>query len=299
MAESVAPPGWEFEEGASIGAQRTVLRHIGGGSRFDVYLVWDERRLAIMVAKLLRPDLVEDEHALTELRREAEALDRLAHPMIVRGFDAVLSGPFPHLLIEHLEGWTLRRVIRRGGRLGPEQLLPLALHVASALHYLEAEGWVHLDVKPDNIIMGVPPRLIDLSVARTIERAGRLRSPLGTDPYMAPEQCDPQAYPGQIGPAADVWGLGATLHHAIAGEVPFDRVPDARDSPDPLVRFPQLREEPRPLPRGTPPELTDLLQAALRRDPAERTSAAELAAGLEPLVEALPRRMTLGRRGVL
>jgi len=298
MADAAPATGWGFAEGDPIGPERTVLSRLGGGSDFDVYLVWDERRFAIMVAKLLRPHLVDDEVALRHLRREAQALERLAHPVLVRAFDAVFDGPHPHLLVEHLEGSTLRSVIRRGGPLPIEQLLPLALHVAAALHYLTAEGWVHLDVKPDNIVMGIPPRLIDLSVARPVEDAAALRSALGTDAYMAPEQCDPSSQPGGVGPPADVWGLGATLHHAIVGEVPFPRATGDRDSTDPLLRFPQLHDIPRPLPPSTPGPLAALIGSALAPDPAARPSAAELAMGLEPLVDALPRRMTLSRRGI-
>jgi eukaryotic-like serine/threonine-protein kinase len=284
---------WGFDEGAPIAPGRTVLREIGGGSRYEALLVWDERLFAIMVAKVLRPDQAADDHALRELRREAEALERLAHPVIVRGFDAVLHGPHPHLLIEHLEGPTLRRVIKRGGPLPLQQVLPLALHVAAALHYMARERMVHLDVKPDNIVMGVPPRLIDLSIARDLERAARLRGPIGTDSYMAPEQCGAD---GRMGTACDVFGLGATLFHALTGRKPFPREPHARDSDEPAVRFPQLSEEPLPLPGRLPAPLTRLLARMLDRDPAARPPAAEVATELEPLVAALPRRLTFGRR---
>ena len=288
---------WGFEEGALLSPGRSVLKAIGGGSRFEVFLVWDERLFALMVAKVLRPDQAEDERALRELKRESELLDRLAHPVIVRGFDAVLEGPHPHLLIEHLEGPTLRALLKRGGPLPLQQLLPLALHVAAAIHYLEQEEVVHLDVKPDNIVMGVPPRLIDMSVARTFERARRLSGTVGTDAYMSPEQCDTDSRPGQVGPPADVWGLGATLFHAVAGKVPFPRAKGARESGDLHVRFPQLAQDPGELPGNTPPALAELLLSALRKEPAERPSAAEFATGLEPLVAELPRKLTLGRRG--
>ena len=287
---------WGLEEGAEIAPGRSVLKELGGGNQYEVLLVWDDHRFAIMVAKLLRPHLVENERALRDLTLEAEALERLSHPVIVRGFDAVLDGPYPHLLVEHLEGPTLRRLIRRTGTLPLQQLLPLALHVAAALHYMAGEGMVHLDVKPDNIVMGVPPRLIDLSVARTLERAARLSGPLGTDPYMPPEQCDPQRYPGMVGPPSDVFGLAATLHHAVAGEVPFPRERDDRDSDDPVVRFPQLVRDPQPLPASTPDSLAELVARGLARDPADRPSAAEFAEALEPLVAALPSRMVLGRQ---
>jgi serine/threonine protein kinase len=253
-------PTWGLEEGDAIGPGRAVLRRLGGGRRFEVFLVWDDHRLSVLVAKVLRPDQAGH---LRDLVREGEALARLAHPVIVRGFETAVDGRFPHLLLEHLEGPTLRELVERDGALPLEQTLPLALHMASALHYLAAEGMVHLDVKPDNIVMGAPPRLIDFSVARSVAEAARLRRPVGTDAYMAPEQ----RRAGSVGPAADVFGLCATLHHAVAGA-----------------------RHPEPLPRRTPPALAGLLEAALAADPADRPSAAELAAGLEPLVVALPRR---------
>jgi serine/threonine protein kinase len=274
-----------------------VLRPLGGGSAYEAFLVWDERMFAITVAKVVRPDQVEDEHTMRGLRREAELALRLAHPVVVRAFDAVLEPPYPHLLLEHLEGPSLRRLIRKGGSLGTEQLLPLALHVASALHYLHQEEVVHLDVKPDNIIMGVPPRLIDLSVARSLARAARLSGTVGTDAYMAPEQCDTDAAPGMIGPQADVFGLGATVYHALTGDKPFPRPEGAREDDDPETRFPQLVEEPTPLPDGVPAPLAALLLRSLAGEPAERPTAAEFATALQPLVDALPRKMVLAKRG--
>jgi len=151
--------------------------------------------------------------------------------------------------------------------------------VAAALHYMGNEEWVHLDVKPDNIVMRVPPRLIDLSIARSVDRAARLRSPIGTDPYMAPEQCAPAKYPGEVGQPADVWGLGATLYRAVAGRGTFPRPAGAGDSDDPAVRFPQLVERPVQLADDVPSGLRELLERALARPPEERPTAAELALG--------------------
>ena len=280
-------PTWGLSEGDAIAPGRTVLRELGGGRRYEVFLVWDEHRLAVLVAKVLRPEFAGDEAALRELAVEGAALSRLAHPVVVRGFDVVTEGRFPHLLIEHLEGPTLRDLVLREGPIALEQLLPLGLHVASALHYLAGEGMVHLDVKPDNVVMGAPPRLIDLSVARTVAAAARLTSPVGTDSFMAPEQCEPER--GAIGPPADVFGLAATLYYALVGERPFPR--------DGAERFPQLVRDPAPLPRRVPGVLGDLLLAGLSREPAARPTALEFAGGLEPLVAGLPQRLVLGRRG--
>ncbi|HEY6730309.1 MAG TPA: serine/threonine-protein kinase [Solirubrobacterales bacterium] len=287
---------WEFEEGEELVAGRVVLKPIGGGNRYEVCLVWDESLYALAVAKVLRPDQASDEKALRDLGLEVEALRSLAHPTLVRSFDAVLEGPRPHVLIEHLEGPSLRRLLRRDGAIPLEQLLPLAAHVAGALQYMAQSGYVHLDVKPDNIVMGLPPRLLDLSIARTLERAGHTDGPLGTDPYMAPEQCVPRAAAlAPIGPATDVWGLGATLFHAVSGEKPFTK----GSGDEGAERFPQLVENPLPLPGWLPEELSALILQTLERVPAKRPTCAELVERLQPLVAALPRKMTLTRRGAL
>lgn len=289
---------WELEEGDEIAPGRSVLKSLGGGHLYEVYLVWDDKLFAVMVAKLLRPDLAEGERARRGLAREAEALARLSHPVLLRGFDASLEGEFPHVLVEHLEGPTLRRLIKRTGPLPPQQLLPLALHVAAGLHYLAGEDMVHLDVKPENIIMGIPPRLIDFSLVQPVERARRIKGWIGTRAYMPPEQCAP-GEAGQIGPASDVWGLGATLFHAIVGEPPFGRA-KSKSADAPLEdRFPQLTEEPRPWPAHVAPDLAESVSACLRKEPDERPTAAELALSLEPQVAALPKKLRLGRRGAL
>jgi serine/threonine protein kinase len=292
------PDSWGLEEGDEIAPGRSVVRDLGGGRRFEVMLVWDERLFALTVAKVLRPRYTESERARRELGEEAQILERLRHPVIVRGFDAVLDGEFPHVLIEHLEGPSLRSLIKRHGALPLEQALPLCAHVAAALHYMAEVGILHLDVKPDNIIMGVPPRLIDLSIATPVAEAAELSGALGTDAYMPPEQCDPAAHPGEISPASDVWGLGATLHHAVTGAVPFPRERGAGSSEDPLARWPQLARRPEPLPRHVPDELRALIDRTLAPAPADRPSAGEVALALEPLVAELPRKLAFGRFGM-
>jgi len=284
---------WEFEEGNEVHPGRVVLKTIGGGNRYEVCLVWDESLYALGVAKLIRPDQFRDEKALADLEREVEALHALAHPTLVRSFDAVLEGEHPHVLIEHLEGPSLRRLIRRDGAISLEQLLPLAAHVAGALQYMANAGYVHLDVKPDNIVMGVPPRLIDLSIARTLERAARTSGPLGTDPYMAPEQCVERASGPGIGPAADAWGLGATLFHAVCGEKPFP--PGSGDTVE--SRFPQLSERPGSLPAQLPERLRALIFELLDPDPASRPSCGEVVGRLKLLLAELPRKVKMTRRG--
>jgi serine/threonine-protein kinase len=277
---------WRFAEGDEIAPGLLALGRLGGGRSYEAYLAWSERLYAHVVAKVVRPDQVDDPRTLRGLHREAAMLHRLDHPVVVRAFGGQLDGPRPHLVLEHLDGPRLSSLLRKYGPLPLEQLLPLALQICSALHYLSAEDVVHLDVKPSNIIMGSTPRLIDLSIARTTEAAARLDHVVGTDDYLAPEQCDPPAT-GRPGPPADVWGLGATLFRACAGYLPFDV--EAAQGRTGDNRWPQLTQAPAALPRQVPDAVAKPVLACLDRDPSARPTAAELAHELEPLVAGLPK----------
>jgi serine/threonine protein kinase len=247
---------WGFDDGDLIAPGRSAVRRLGGGRRYEAYLAWDETLHALVVVKVLRPALVTDGAALAGLAGEARALGELAHPMLVRGYDAVLGGDRPHLVLEFLDGPRLSTLLRRYG-VAVEQLLPLAINVCSALHYLGTRGWAHLDVKPSNLVMGASPRLIDLSIARPVAELASLRGPVGTAGYQAPEQRD-GARAAELGPAADVWALGATLREAIGD-------------------------------RPAPAEVLRLIDACLLEDPGRRPTPAELSAALEPIAAGLPR----------
>jgi eukaryotic-like serine/threonine-protein kinase len=284
--EAAEAGSWRLAEGDEIAAGRTAVRLLGGGRRYEAYLAWDDGLLALVVAKVLRPSLVDDSLARAAVAAEAELLANLGHPVLVRGFDAVLDGPRPHIVLEHLEGPRLSTLLRTSV-VAVEQVLTLGLQLASALHYLHRHDVLHLDVKPKNVIMGGPPRLIDLSVAKRLDEVDSIVSPIGTTAYMAPEQCDLSLLP-TLGPPADTWGLGATLYEALAKRLPFPEADD--DSSAPLDRrYPQLAYRPRPLPRRVPEPLAELVEACLEPNPSERPSPAALAAELELLVAGLPR----------
>ena len=287
LAEAVTETrksSWSFAEGAEIVPGRHAVRLLGGGHRYEAYLAWDDDLRTLVAVKIVRPDLVEHPGVLAGMAGEARALERLRHPVIVRGFDAVLDGERPHLVLELLDGPRLSTLVRTSV-VAVEQVLGLGLQLASAAHYLSVSGIVHLDIKPRNVIMGGPPRLIDLSVALPLEELATITTPVGTDSYMAPEQCDPDRF-AEIGAAADVWGIGVTLYSALAKRKAFESTPDER--------FPQLTQRPAPLPREVPPALASLVLSTLEPRPAARPTAAELGDALEPLVAALP-RPRLGR----
>ncbi|GAA5151823.1 hypothetical protein GCM10023340_31110 [Nocardioides marinquilinus] len=277
---------WDLGEGDAITPELTAMRLLGGGSAYEAYLAFDEVTFSPVVVKLVRPDQLDDEHTLRGLRREVAAIERANHPVVVRALRHDLDGERPHVVLENIDGPRLSSLIRRHGRLSEQQYLPLALDVASALHFFRRIDLCHLDIKPSNVIMGAPARLIDLSVARSGERAARLASQIGTDFYMAPEQCDP-GRAGEPGYASDVWGLGATLFHAIAGYRPFDEG-DA-DADDLEQRFPQLVDEPYVLPDGVPDPVTKVVLAMLAPRPEDRPEPREVADAVEPVLAAQPR----------
>ena len=287
MAIQASPRGapssraaWEFTPGHEIVPGRTVQGLLGGGGRHEAYVAWNHRLMTPTVIKILRPNMVDDARARRSLAKEGELLAGIQHPGVTRLFDMEATGERPFIEIEYADGPRLSTLIRRHGRLNPERTLALGRQLASTLHCLHAAGILHLDVKPSNIIMGPRPRLIDLSVARRIERAHRINGYVGTDAYMSPEQANPQLW-AAIGPKADTWGLAATLYHAVARRLPHSRGRHEACGPE---RFPQLVESPAPLePIPDSPGLAELIMEGLRRAPHERPSAAALSDRLHEL----------------
>lgn len=272
--EPPAKAGWHFKRGDEIVPGRSAQSLLGGGQRFEAYVAWNARLMTPTVIKILRPNFVDDKHARRAMTSEGQLLERLQHPGLTRLFDMDPHGERPFIELEYLEGPRLSTLVRRHGRLNPDQAFPLGRQLAATLHYLHSEGVLHLDVKPSNIIMGPTPRLIDLSIARRVERVAHISGFVGTDAYMAPEQADPDLW-ATIGPKADTWGLGATLYDAIAKRVPHSK--GRRDAGSGPERFPQLVEEPVPLdPRRHSAGLVDLIMTCLRRDADARPSVAEL-----------------------
>jgi serine/threonine protein kinase len=267
-ADEVAPP---LGEGELLAPGYRVVDHLARGRVLDVYGVWSTERDCLCVAKVLRPDRLQHKRSRTRLRLEGRLVMKLSHPHIVRGYE-LIERDDPVLVLEALTGETLENLIDRlQRRLPATELAALGMHLSSAMGYLHNRGFLHLDLKPSNIVCeSGQARVIDLSVSRP---PGPVRRPVGTRIYMAPEQCRS----GFMAEATDVWGIGGVLYEAAVGRRAFQ----GREKPE---GYPQLarRADSIRAHRRLPRALADAIDACLEPDPALRPSMRELAAVLDP-----------------
>jgi serine/threonine protein kinase len=276
LATAPAAPPWvrpapPLCRGARLAPGLVVVEHLSRNERLDVYVVRDEERDGGAVAKLLRPDALADSRAGDHLRLEGELLERFAHPHLVRAYETRETARGPLVVLELLGGDTLAARLERAGRLPVPDVAGLGRQLCSALGFLHRHGWLHLDVKPGNVIVqDGRAKLIDLSVAR---RPGLGVRGYGTPLYGAPEQ----AAGGALTTAADVWGVGATLFAALTGDSPF--AGGDGEWPQRRMDAPALRTR-----RRVPAALGRAVDACLARDPAARPDLAGLAAVLDGFI---------------
>lgn len=263
--------------GETLARRYRVIRHLARGKALDVYDVWSEERHALCVAKAPRPDRVSDSGTRRRLRREGRLLLRVTHPHVVRAYELV-ERPYPVLVLESLTGATLGHLIDASPRRLPAgDLVYLGLHLCSAVRYLHSLDMLHLDLKPDNIISesGLV-KVIDLSVARP---PGKARPGVGTRQYMSPEQ----ARGGDLGPPADVWGIGAVLYAAATGRRPFFGLDLETAYPQLDHRAVSVRAH-----RRLPLLLEKLVDACLEPDPTARPTPEQLFHALDAMTEPEP-----------
>jgi serine/threonine protein kinase/Tol biopolymer transport system component len=208
--------------GQTLGERYRFEELLGEGSFAQVYRITDLRRAAVLAAKVLRRDIAQDTAFLERFRREAEVLDRLQHPNIVRYYDTEELDSHIFILMDYIPGTTLETVlVNAAGSLKPSTALTYLTPLASALHFAHYEGVIHRDLKPANILLHDNGTLYitDFGIARILNVTSELTLgiSLGTPFYMAPEQITG----GPITVATDIYALGIILYRMVTGVVPF------------------------------------------------------------------------------
>jgi serine/threonine-protein kinase len=258
-----------------------LIRPLGTGASAHVYVAEDvtlRRRVAV---KLLHPGLADDEAFLRRFQAEARVVAALRHPHIVRVYDWGDDRGSPFLVMELLEGGSLRSVLDRGHVLTPAQAARLGADTATALDYAHKRGLVHRDIKPANLLFDEDGQVsvADFGLARALAEATwtePVGSMLGTARYAAPEQISGGALDGK----ADVYALALVLVEAVTGKVPF-----AADTTIGTLMARVDRDLPVPADLGL---LGAAVAGAGMADPNARSDAAALAAGLAAAARQLP-----------
>ncbi len=217
--------------GTTLGGRYRLDARIGHGGMSTVYRAFDtvlERQVAI---KLMHREIASDSDQLERFRREARAVAQLNHPHIVTVIDAGewdahesadgIEAGTPYIVLEHVDGETLKELIRREAPLEVPTVLAYAIEIARALGAAHAQEIVHRDVKPQNVLLSGEggAKITDFGIARTLSEEGLTMDGrvLGTTDYVSPEQALGQGVTGQ----SDVYSLGVVMYEMLTGEVPF------------------------------------------------------------------------------
>ncbi|GAB6164585.1 serine/threonine-protein kinase [Thermostilla marina] len=265
-----------------------LLEEIGAGGMGVVYRARQKTLNRIVALKTIRPERSGDTRLLERFRAEAEAAARLQHPNIVQVFEVGEADGLLFYSMELVEGTTFAELVR-DGPLPPRQAAKYVCALAEAAAYAHRQGIVHRDLKPSNILLDEHdrPRILDFGLAKILEadrdwtRTGQI---LGTPAYMSPEQAGATKHP--VGPATDIYALGAILYQLTTGRPPFE----GANSMEVLWRVRECEPlRPRRVNRAIPRDLELICLKCLERDPRDRYPNAEaLVADLNRYLEGDP-----------
>jgi eukaryotic-like serine/threonine-protein kinase len=292
-SESPPEPSFSYPGGLDRLADRYQLEEpIASGGAAIVWRAFDDVLSRSVAIKLLHPHLAGDPTTVERFRLESINAARLTHTNVVQIYDTGQQADIVYLVMEYVDGPSLRDVLRERSPLDPQVVAALGEQVASALGEAHSQGVVHRDVKPANILLtsdGVA-KVADFGIAKALSSSqATLTSPgtvVGTAAYVAPEQLEGSA----VDARADVYALGVVLYECLTGRPAFQG-----DTPTATAaaRLTQDLLPPRQIRADVPRSLDEIVVRATRRDPDLRFSdGAALAAALQPLVRSKPSDVT-------
>jgi beta-lactam-binding protein with PASTA domain/tRNA A-37 threonylcarbamoyl transferase component Bud32 len=265
---------------------------VGRGGMAEVYRARDIRLDRIVAVKTLREDLARDQTFQARFRREAQSAASLNHPSIVAVYDTGedISGPthVPYIVMEYVDGRTLRELLRDDRRLLPERALEITDGVLRALDYSHRNGIVHRDIKPGNVMLtrNAEVKVMDFGIARAVSDSQATMTQtaqvIGTAQYLSPEQARGE----RVDARSDLYSTGCLLYELLTGRPPF-----TGDSPV-AIAYQHVRENPVPpsqIDPEIPPWADSIVLKAMAKDPAERyQSAAEMRTDIQRALSGVP-----------
>lgn len=252
--------------GQLLDGRYRVDARIAAGGMATVYRAMDTRLDRVLALKVMHPALATDASFVERFIREAKSVARLAHPNVVAVFDQGAQGSYVYLAMEYVAGCTLRDVLRERGALQPRAALDILEPVLAALGAAHRAGFVHRDMKPENVLIGDDGRVkvADFGLVRAVGSVTNTTgSILGTVSYLAPEQIEH----GTADTRADVYACGVVLYEMLTGAKPH-----TGDSPAQVI-YQHLNEDvpaPSAVVPGLAAELDELVASATARDPEVR-----------------------------
>ncbi|MFG3224405.1 Stk1 family PASTA domain-containing Ser/Thr kinase [Kitasatospora sp. NPDC048194] len=281
-----------MEEPRRLGGRYELGGVLGRGGMAEVYLAHDTRLGRSVAVKTLRADMARDPSFQARFRREAQSAASLNHPAIVAVYDTgedYIDGiSIPYIVMEYVEGSTLRELLHSGRRLLPERALEMTIGILQALEYSHRAGIVHRDIKPANVMLTRQGnvKVMDFGIARAMGDAGmtmtQTSAVIGTAQYLSPEQAKGE----QVDARSDLYSTGCLLYELLTVRPPF-----VGDSPV-AVAYQHVREEPQPPSVFDPevrPEVDAIVLKALAKDRDYRYQTAdEMRDDIERFLDGLP-----------